>query len=253
MTEHPPVAYTPEHAPVLVAVLNNQQDFQRAHDEGWYRIPLKRAPRRIAAEFMAFYQTSAFGAQGCAVNFYASVRRFQIVSRRELLPAEADHPRAEELYYRVELGPLQRLTPPIASPRLRRVTFIATTLGRLLAAREISDLWQRDDLQERLWAALREAGLLAEFRYQVGGPPDETLIDFALFCREGRIAVLCESSGGDPELRERRPAEYDLAADGWRVLAFDARWLAAHLDEGVAQVSEAVEQLGGQLPPGESD
>ncbi len=48
------------------------------------------------------------------------------------------------------------------SRALRRIAFIPTTLQRLLAAREINDLWQRDDPQQRLWLALREAGLLVE-------------------------------------------------------------------------------------------
>lgn len=247
MTETAEEVYTPDHAPVLVAVMNNRPDFERARDEGWYRIPLKRAPRRIAAEYLAFYQTGAFGDQGCAVNYFAPVRRFQVLSRAELIPGEPDHPRAAELYYRIEIGPLQALPAPVTSPRLRRVTFIPTTLGRLLAAREVSDLWWRDDVQERLWAALREAGLLAEYRYQLGEPPNETLIDFALFCRDGRIAVLCETAPDpDPDLRERRPAEYDLAAGGWQVVQFTASDLNDSIPACVARVAALVQHLGGQ-------
>lgn len=247
MSERDDTLYTPQHAPVLVAVLNNRADFERARDAGWYRIPLKRAPRRIAAEYLAFYQTGAFGDQGCAVNYFAPVRRFQVVPRAELLPDQPDHPRAADLYYKIEIGPLQRLADPVTSRRLRRVTFIPTTLGRLLAAREVSDLWQRDDVQQRLWDALREAGLLAEYRYQLGEPPNETLIDFALFCRDGRIAVLCESAPDpDPDLRERRPAEYELMAGGWQVLQFSARDLNASIAACVAQIAARVQQLGGQ-------
>ena len=97
MSETADAVYTPEHAPVLVAVMNNRSDFERARDEGWYRIPLKRAPRRIAAEYLAFYQTGAFGDEGCAVNYFAPVRRFQVLSRGELLPDQPDHPRAAEI------------------------------------------------------------------------------------------------------------------------------------------------------------
>jgi hypothetical protein len=64
-----------------------------------------------------------------------------VVKRRELFPEEPWHPRAEDEYYRVELGPLQRLARPVVSRRLRRVTFIATTLGKLLNAQEINDLF----------------------------------------------------------------------------------------------------------------
>ena len=247
MSEQSEAPYTPEHAPVLVAVMNNQPDFERARDDGWYRIPLKRAPRRIAAEYLAFYQTSAFGNDGCAVNYYAPVRRFQVLSRGELLPDEADHARAADLYYKIEIGPLQRLATPVTSPRLRRVTFINTTLGRLLAAHEVNDLWWRDDRQQRLWAALREAGLLAEFRYQLGTPPDDVTIDFALFCRDGRVAVLCEALvQPDPDLRERRPSEYDLAAGGWQVLHISANEIDDDLPACVSQIAALVQQLGGQ-------
>lgn len=238
-------------APVLVAVLNNRRDFELARDQGWYRIPLKRAPRRVAADYLAFYQTQAFGDEGCAVAYYAPVQRFHVASRAELLPDEPDHPRAADFYYKIEIGPLQRLPRPIPSQRLRRITFIHTTLGRLLAANEINDLWWRDDPQERLWLALREAGLVVEYRYQVGEPPDEAQVDFALFCRDGRIAVLC--SEGVPaddapadNLRERRPVDYELAAGGWHVLRFSRTQLLDELPLCVGAALALASRLGGQ-------
>lgn len=238
-------------APVLVAVLNNPRDLEIAREQGWYRIPLSRAPQRVAADYLAFYQTRAFGEEGWAVNYYAPVRRFRVVRRAELLPDEADHPRAGERYYKVEIGPLQRLPRPIPSRKLRRITFIPTTLDRLLAAREINDLWWRDDPQERLWAALREAGLLVEYRYQAG----EAEVDFALFCQDGRIAVLyltdrllaCDEAREDlGDVRERRPADYELAAAGWQVLRFSRRELEEELLGCVGKVLLLVERLGGQ-------
>ncbi|RIK36443.1 MAG: hypothetical protein DCC55_27325, partial [Chloroflexi bacterium] len=45
---------------VLVVVVNNAEDLRRAAAEGWYRIPQRRAPRRIGADYLAFYQTGAF-------------------------------------------------------------------------------------------------------------------------------------------------------------------------------------------------
>lgn len=47
-----------------------------------------------------------------------------------------------------------------AQPCIAPHAFIATTLQRLVAAQEMNDLWQRDDPQQHLWRALREAGLL---------------------------------------------------------------------------------------------
>lgn len=251
-------------ASVLVTVLNNRRDFEIARDQGWYRIPLKRAPRRVAADYLAFYQTQAFGGEGHAISYYAPVRRFHVASRAELLPSEPDHPRAAEPYYKIEIGPLQHLAQPIPSRRLRRITFIPTTLGRLLAAEEINDLWWRDDPQERLWLALREAGLQVEYRYQVGEPPNDSQIDFALFCQDGRIAILCDeafpallshslspfvvvpSAAHTEDLRERRPADYALQAAGWHALRFSRHQLVDELAGCVDTTVGLVARLGGQ-------
>jgi hypothetical protein len=131
-----------EDYPTLVAVINNPRDMEIARTEGWYRIPVKHAPQRLGADYLAFYQTGAFGeGERWRVNFYAPVRRVRRVRRRDLLPDEPDHPRADDEYYKFELGPLARLPRPIPSRRLRRITFIPTTLKRLLSAQEINDLW----------------------------------------------------------------------------------------------------------------
>lgn len=140
---------------VLVGVINNQRDFEIALQQGWYRIPLKRAPRQVAADYLAFYQTAAFGDEKWAVNYFAPVRRYLIARRRDLLPEEAEHPRADDLYYKVEIGPLERLPAPIPSRRLRRITFIATTLERLMSAQEINDLWLGGVSAEELWETFK--------------------------------------------------------------------------------------------------
>ena len=191
---------TDDDALVLVAVLTSPRDLAIAREQGWYRIPVKRAPRRIAADYLAFYQTRAFGEEAYAVSYYAPVRRFHVARRAELLPDEPDHPRAGEAYYQIEIGSLERLPRPIPSRRLRRITFIPTTLKLLLAAEEINDLWWRDEPQERLWAALREAGLLVEYRYRVGEPPDEVQVDFAsVLPQRTHRRVMRRSANGQPD------------------------------------------------------
>jgi len=239
---------------VLVAVMNDRRDFKIARHEGWYRIPLKRAPRRVGADYLAFYQTKAFGDEKWAVNYYAPTRRYRLVTRAELLPEEADHPRAAEQYYKVEIGPLQRLPHPIPSKRLRRITFISTTLERLLKAEEINDLWDRGSREDRLWEAFKREGLEAERQYEVGEGAvrhqnsEQFVVDFAIFCREGRVAVICE---GEPAgesfkvIRERRISDYDLAAWGWTVLRFDREQLSRDVPGCLAAVREAVSRCGG--------
>jgi len=46
---------------VLVAVIKNPRDMEIARLLGWYRIPLRTTPKVIAVDYLAFYQTGAFG------------------------------------------------------------------------------------------------------------------------------------------------------------------------------------------------
>jgi len=153
------------YATVLVAIVNNLRDFAIARDEHWYRIPVKRAPTRaINAPVLAFYQTRVFGEEAWAINYWAEAREWEIVKRVELLPEEASHPRAQEEYYRIRLGELVRLSHPIVSEKWRRITFIITTLERLMRAREVTELLHGDIWEERLYRALRKMGVVAEGR-----------------------------------------------------------------------------------------
>ena len=141
---------------VLVAVMNNRRDLAIAREQGWYRIPVKRAPKRVGADYLAFYLTGAFPEeQRHRVLWYAPIRAYRLATRAALLPGEADHPRAQDSYFKIEIGPLQQLARPVISHKLRRITFISTTLTRLLNASEISDLWERGSRQDELWAALK--------------------------------------------------------------------------------------------------
>ena len=59
---------------VLVAVVPRPSDWAHIVDQGWYHLPVARAPRRIAADYIAFYLPACFGANGHAVRYYAEVR-----------------------------------------------------------------------------------------------------------------------------------------------------------------------------------
>jgi hypothetical protein len=146
-------------ARVLVAVITRPRDLAAARDEGWYRVPLSRAPRALHAEFLAFYHTAAFGTERWAVRYYAAVRAVSIATRGALLPTEPAHPRAAERYYRFALGSLQALPVPVPSRRLRRITFIPTTLGQLLRATDVGNLWRPDEDSESGWEAFWGAGV----------------------------------------------------------------------------------------------
>jgi len=242
----------PDDSPVLVVVVNDPADLARARDEGWYRIPLDRAPRRIAADYLAFYQTGAFPPEErWTVQWLAPVQAYRLTTRKELIPDEPEHPRADQPYYKVALGPLAPLPHPVPSRRLRRITFIPTTLGRLMQAEEINDLWIKSSAQERLWAALKLADIDAERQYPLAD--DLPAADFALLCRDGRVAVLIVDEPAadgerlaDDELREALPPDYLLAAGGWVVVRLTTAELDADATGVVARLSALTDRLGGR-------
>lgn len=159
--------------PALVVIVNNQADWRRVVDEGWYRIPVRRAPRPVAAAYLAFYQTRIFGDDAYRIRYVAPVRRYQVMARRELLPDQREHPRASERYYRIDVGALEELAEPVRSRRLRRISFIPTTLRRLMEADEINELWLGDD-DSVLWNLFPSAALKAERRLTLGEAPINT-------------------------------------------------------------------------------
>ncbi|MCA9978253.1 MAG: hypothetical protein KC413_20980, partial [Anaerolineales bacterium] len=141
---------------VLVAYVPRPEDFALVQSEGWYRIPQQFAPKGLYAEYFAFYFGRHFGADKWAIHYFAPNLGHELVTRLALFPDEPDHPRAQDWYYKVQLGPLQRLERPILSLRWRRVTFIHSTWDRFTNAIEINDLFvDGDEFVDRLYAALK--------------------------------------------------------------------------------------------------
>lgn len=224
---------------VLVAVVNNADDLHRAAAEGWYRIPQRRAPRRIGADYLAFYQTGAFkGAEEAqTVTYYGATRRYQLMTRRELLPEEMDHPRAGEYYYRIEIGPLQRLARPVPATSFRRITFIHTTLDRLLTATDVKDLFRTDDPFERLWNALREHRLRPLKNRLAGDYP----VDITLRARGGYLGIRCV----EDEAACESPAA--LLPERWQLLQLPVERIRHDLNGCLRQIGAALVELGGSV------
>jgi hypothetical protein len=175
---------------VLVAVMNRVKDFEIARDEGWYRLPEGKAGRGAFFEYVAFYFTAAFAESKYAVHYYARRLGHELLTRRDLLPDEPHHPRAGQFYYKLQLGPLLQREPPIVSLRWRRISFIHTTWDRFQAAEEINDLFiESDEFVDRLYHALRESDLVPERRYPVRESGTEYIVDLAVPCREGVLAL----------------------------------------------------------------
>jgi hypothetical protein len=136
--------------------MTNPRDLEIARVLGWYRIPLRSAPKVIAVDYLAFYQTGNFGESKWCIQYVAEVRGHELTTRSELLREEADHPNANQEYYKIQLGPLVSLPKPILADSWRRITFFYTIGEYLLHAQTIHDLVIGSDERRILWQALRE-------------------------------------------------------------------------------------------------
>jgi hypothetical protein len=147
---------------ILVAVVIEPRDLEIARLLGWYRIPLRSAPKVVAVDYLAFYQTGSFGAEKWRVQYVSQMRGHELVTRAELLQDEPHHPRAAEEYYKIQIGPLESLPRPILAEKWRRITFLYTTGEYLLNARTLNDLVVQSEERNTLWRTLRERARLTQ-------------------------------------------------------------------------------------------
>jgi hypothetical protein len=145
---------------VLIGVINRRVDFELARDQGWYRIPVESAPKYIDSEYIAFYFSRNFEAKNGGIHYYAKQTGHELVRRRDLLPNEQGHPRADKLYYRISLGKLQEKTPPILNPTARPIVFVFTTWDRFVTASTIADLYSTSEFYvDRVSKVLNQKGV----------------------------------------------------------------------------------------------
>ncbi len=147
----------PSTALVLVAIMPSLKDLEIARVLGWYRIPLRMAPKIVDVDYIVFYQTGNFPeGHGSLIESYAEVLGHELTTRAELIRDEPGHPRANEKYYKLQLGQIDSLPKPILAGKWKRITFFYT-LGNLVnQAETINELVVKTDEREILWKSLRE-------------------------------------------------------------------------------------------------
>jgi len=149
-------SYLAPEALILVAIIPSPEDLQVARVLGWYRIPFQTAPRILNVDFLAFYQPASFRDRKWQVEYYAPVLGHELSTRLELLREETDHPRADEEYFKIQLGSVCHLDQPILAGNWKRFTFLYTTGEYFQRARKLTDLTVKPAERRRLWKALRE-------------------------------------------------------------------------------------------------
>jgi hypothetical protein len=119
---------------VLVGVVKRNCDLRWLLESQRYRVPVSAKPSGIEAEVLAFFLKGA-------IYYYGVLRGIELVRRRDILPHELHHPRADALYWLCQLGPIRETRPPITNPNRRAFAFIHTTWDRFADAATLDDLY----------------------------------------------------------------------------------------------------------------
>lgn len=238
---------------VLVAIINNRHDWHYAYDDLWYRVPVSSVrqflKQRWPPQWLAFYQTKAFGEEAYSVRYYSRVVGIERKTRRELLPNDPPGDKSDREYYQLRLEPLRKLPVPIPSARRRRVTFIPTIWEKFVTATEINDLYDGSPLEDRLWVALKPFNLPIIRQEWVEINRNRYALDFAVYCAKAKLGI--ETDGDrwhhSPEQADKdNLRDNDLKADGWQVLHFNTRRIMEETESYcVPKIIETINAFGG--------
>jgi very-short-patch-repair endonuclease len=248
-----------ENKELLVALLPRKTALETLQQEGWYHIPVESTPKRWAEgwrpRMMAFYQGRVFGEEEqYKIRYFGEVDQFDTVARKELFPEDGNNARkAEKLYYKIQLKSLQMRNNPIVSYRPRRLVFVPTTLEKFERAEQINDLFNGSPIEDRLWSALKYIHVQAERQWKIVVQKKNYFLDFAIFCKHGKLAV--ETDGYTYHYDDRNQIDYDtwrrndIEVDGWRFLHYTSNQVKDDWTPYLGQIQQVIEQLGGVEEP----
>ena len=162
---------------ILIAVMPQPKDLEIARLLGWYRIPLKNAPKVISVDYLAFYQPSSFGEEHrWKIEYVSKMQGHELTTRAALFKDEPNHPRANEEYFKIQLGNLIKLPNPISADHWRRITFLYTTGGLLNRANTIRDMVVDGEERDIMWNSLRERAA----KFDISGMPQPQHPEFEI-------------------------------------------------------------------------
>ena len=232
---------------VWVAVVTRRKDLELFKRERWYRVPVGHAPKR-PFEYIALYQTARFGKREHGILYYARVRSFERARRLTLLPGERDHPRAANLYLRINVRKARELPRLVRHEPYLRVTFFYTRYDLLMKARRVNDLLMRTPLEAKMGRMMKRNAIRTLPQYHVKLGDRWFAADFAVPCRRGTIDVECDSPSSHSGSRNvRRDSERDniFTSYGWSVLRFTDEMILKRPGVCIAVLRRTIKNLGG--------
>lgn len=232
----------------MVGVLKDKRDLNILLTRNWYRIPVAYMPVRKFS-WLAFYQPAAlFGRQGKCIQYYGRVLKRQTIKRNDLLPQEANHPRADDYYFQVRLGKIRKLARPIRNIIPRRVSFGFTSLDSLLKSKNILELYGVPPTEEIVERALKQASIKAISQHYISENKKRYRVDFALFCKNGKIAIECDNKKAHSSRLQRKKDKIKnnfLKYHGWTVVRLPEANIISDLASCILRIERGIRQLGG--------
>ena len=238
---------------VLLAIMPNKADYNCLQNEGWYRIPVEKAPPIIKngqANIIAFYLTSTFKEQKWSIRQYGYIKSITEVSRPDLFPDEpADAPKAHRRYYKIEVAQLLELPVPITSRKGHRLIFVPTTEQRFFNHTDLNFLFNTSPLEDKLFARLKQAHIPAERQwwFRIDSRTSYKL-DFAIFCKHRPINVECDGNrwhDRPQQVHHDKHRSNQLESKGWSVLRFTTDDIENRVEETMSLLYQTIEQNGG--------
>lgn len=239
---------------VLVCVLKSKRDLDILTKEHWYRIPVSHAPVSHF-DWLAFYQPRPFYPEDKRINYYTKVKSKKIYKRKQLLPEEEKHPRAKDMYIKINVGKIMRLRPPIKNIAPRRISFGFTTLSRLKNSKDILEIYDVIPIEEIIGGKLKDGGIQAmpqcvvSVKINSRTKPKRFRLDFAVYCNNGKIAIECDNQKShSTPAQKSKDKEKDtlLKKDGWKVLRIQEKEVIENVEAPIKRVKKMIQKLGGQ-------
>lgn len=184
---------------LLVGVLNRKPDLDILLKDFWYRIPKKTMPNGVFTKYLAFFLSGTaskrFGTS--AIYYFAEIKGVELVYRKDLFPNDNSE-KAHDEYYKVQFRQVQGKNPPVLNPNKRRFAFIYTTWDRFVNAREIADLYSKNDYYvDRIYHALRERQIYAERSWDVECKQRGFGATVRIICENGALTAYTDSNYDD--------------------------------------------------------
>jgi very-short-patch-repair endonuclease len=238
---------------VLVALVRQTSDWHLIQNGGFYRIPVRSAPvmiREGTIEYLAFYFPKPFGDHAYKVEWYGKVNHLRIVSRKEAVPTQPNHPKAETQYYVIGIEKCIQLSEPFESTRPRRLLFIPTTQQKFFypLIREVNHLFNESPLENLLWDSLVVKKIPAQRQYYLAIKGKKMKLDFAIFCENKSIGIECDGDqwhNQKPNIESDKDRDNHLESHGWASLRFTYDMITKSLPEVMDKITSTINLNGG--------